>query len=58
MSKTYGKFEKELAGYTITSLPGVGSYEYIYKNDSMLLKLDQFGISFAQITPPHRYCAY
>ena len=52
MSKTYGKFEKELAGYTVTSLPGVGSYEYIYKNDSMLLKLDQFGISFAQITPP------
>lgn len=52
MNKTYGQFENELAAYTITKLPGVGSYEYIYKNDSVLLKLDQFGISFAQITPP------
>ena len=52
MNKIYGQFEKELAAYTITELPGVGSYEYIYKNDAVLLKLDQFGISFAQITPP------
>lgn len=48
----YGYFNKTLGGYTITQLPKVGSYEYIYKNDDLLLKVDQFGLQTAQIRPP------
>ena len=50
--KEYGKFENQLATYTIEKLPEVGSYEYIYKNDKLLLKVDQFGIITAQIDAP------
>ncbi len=49
---TYGGFLQDLGSYEITSLPGVGSYEYIYKNDELLVKVDQFGIILAQIKPP------
>lgn len=48
----YGKFKNELGGYTITKLPEAGSYEYILKNDEILIKLDQYGIITAQINPP------
>ena len=48
----YGFFNKALGSYTITQLPKVGSYEYIYKNDELLLKVDQFGLQTAQIRPP------
>lgn len=52
MARTYGYFEEHLGGYTITELPKVGLYEYIYKNEEMLLKIDQFGLQTAQICPP------
>lgn len=52
MAKEFGKFNKELGSYTIEKLPEVGSYEYIYKNDEMLVKVDQFGIITAQIDAP------
>ncbi len=48
----YGYFNKALGSYTITDLPKVGSYEYIYKNDELLVKVDQFGLQTAQIRPP------
>lgn len=48
----YGFFNKTLGGYTLTELPKVGSYEYIYKNDEILIKVDQFGLQTAQIRPP------
>lgn len=48
----YGFFNAALGGYTITQLPKVGAYEYIYKNDELLLKVDQFGLQTAQIRPP------
>ncbi|MBQ8446335.1 MAG: hypothetical protein IJX31_00995, partial [Clostridia bacterium] len=48
----YGFFNNALGSYTITQLPKVGSYEYIYKNDKLLLKVDQFGLQTAQIRPP------
>lgn len=44
MTKGNGEFLDELGGYVLTSLPEAGNYEYIYKNDEILLKLDQFGI--------------
>ncbi len=49
---TYGYFLDDLGGYEITSLPKVGYYEYIYKNEELLLKVDQLGIITAQIRPP------
>ena len=50
----YGFFNKTLGGYTLTELPKVGSYEYIYKNDEILIKVDQFGLQTAQLRPPRR----
>ncbi len=50
--KEYGKFGKRLGTYTMTSLPSAGNYEYILKNDELLLKLDQYGVVTAQINPP------
>ena len=40
----YGKFADKLGGYTIDKLPDAGNYEYIYKNDEILVKVDQYGI--------------
>ncbi len=50
--KNYGYFGTGLGSYTITELPKVGLYEYIYKNDEVLLKMDQYGFQTAQINPP------
>ena len=47
-----GNFKEELGGYTINKLPDAGNYEYILKNDEILIKLDQYGIMTAQINPP------
>ena len=47
-----GNFKEELGGYTINKLPDAGNYEYILKNDEILIKLDQYGIVTAQINPP------
>ncbi len=52
MSENYGKFSKKLGGYRIEKLPDAGNYEYIYKNDEILVKVDQYGIITAQINPP------
>ncbi len=50
--KRYGKFLDKLGSYEMTSLPNAGSYEYILKNEEILLKLDQYGLMLAQINPP------
>lgn len=52
MGENYGKFSKKLGGYRIEKLPEAGNYEYIYKNDETLVKVDQYGIITAQINPP------
>ena len=52
MGENYGKFSKKPGGYRIEKLPEVGNYEYIYKNDETLVKVDQYGIITAQINPP------
>ena len=52
MGENYGKFSKKPGGYRIEKLPEAGNYEYIYKNDETLVKVDQYGIITAQINPP------
>ena len=52
MAKNYGYFQDKLGGFTITEFPKVGNYEYIYKNDDILLKVDQYGVQTCQINPP------
>lgn len=52
MGENYGKFRKKPGGYRIEKLPEAGNYEYIYKNDEILVKVDQYGIITAQINPP------
>lgn len=52
MIKNYGYFNEELGGFTLTEFPKVGNYEYIYKNDEVLVKLDQYGFQTCQINPP------
>lgn len=47
-----GRFTDRLGCYTLNRLPAAGLYEYIYKNDELLLKLDQYGIQLCQIDPP------
>ena len=50
--KNYGYFTEQLGGFTLTEFPKVGNYEYIYKNDELLLKVDQYGVQTCQINPP------
>lgn len=52
MGENYGKFSKKPGGYRIEKLPEAGNYEYIYKNDETLVKVDQYGIITVQINPP------
>lgn len=52
MAKNYGFFQDKLGGYTLTDFPKVGNYEYIYKNEEILLKVDQYGVQTCQINPP------
>ena len=52
MSKNYGYFTEKLGGFTLTEFPKVGNYEYIYKNDKILVKVDQYGVQTCQINPP------
>lgn len=47
-----GRFTGRLGCYTLNKLPTAGLYEYIYKNDELLLKLDQYGVQLCQIDPP------
>ena len=50
--QNYGYFMEALGGYALTEFPKVGNYEYIYKNDELLLKVDQYGVQTCQINPP------
>ena len=52
MVKNYGYFNDSLGGFTLTEFPKVGNYEYIYKNDEILVKVDQYGVQTCQINPP------
>lgn len=52
MIKNYGYFTEKLGGFTLTEFPKVGNYEYIYKNDEILVKVDQYGFQTVQINPP------
>ena len=52
MVKNYGYFTEKLGGFTLTEFPKVGNYEYIYKNDEILVKVDQYGVQTCQINPP------
>ena len=47
-----GRFEDGFGCYTLTKIPEAGLYEYIYKNNEILLKLDQYGVQTCQIDPP------
>lgn len=48
----YGKFIQNTAGYEIKTLNLPTSWEYIYENRDVLLKMDQFGPVYAQANPP------
>ena len=48
----YGKFIENTAGYEINSQDMKVSWEYIYENKDILLKMDQFGPVYAQANPP------
>ena len=48
----YGKFIKNTAGYEINTFDLPASWEYIYENKDILLKIDQFGPVYAQANPP------
>ncbi len=48
----YRKFIKDTAGYEINTLNLPVSWEYIYENRDVLLKVDQFGPIYAQAHPP------
>lgn len=48
----FGKFIEKTAGYEINTLNLPTSWEYIYENRDILLKMDQFGPVYAQAHPP------
>ena len=48
----YGNFIKNTAGYEINTLNLPASWEYIYENGDILLKMDQHGPVYAQANPP------
>lgn len=48
----YGSFIKNTAGYEINTINLPISWEYIYENRDILLKMDQFGPVYAQAHPP------
>ena len=48
----YGNFIKNTAGYEINTINLPTSWEYIYENRDILLKMDQFGPVYAQAHPP------
>lgn len=47
-----GHFIKDTAGYEINTINLPTSWEYIYENRDILLKMDQFGPVYAQAYPP------
>lgn len=48
----FGNFIKGTAGYEITTQKLPASWEYIYENHDVLLKVDQFGPVYVQAHPP------
>ncbi|MBR3932302.1 MAG: hypothetical protein IKJ68_00125 [Clostridia bacterium] len=48
----YGHFINNTAGYEVSTLELPTSWEYIYENGDILLKMDQFGPVYAQANPP------
>lgn len=48
----YGHFIENTAGYEINTFNLPTSWEYIYENKDILLKVDQFGPIYAQAHPP------
>lgn len=50
--KVPGRFLSDCAGYEINTLNLPASWEYIYQNNDVLLKVDQFGPVYAQAYPP------
>lgn len=50
--KEWGRFQPDCAGFTIKSLDVPTSWEYIYQNRDVLLKVDQFGPVYVQAHPP------
>lgn len=48
----FGKFKENTAGYEINTLNLPASWEYIYENRDVLLKVDQFGPVYVQAHPP------
>ncbi len=48
----YGRFIEDTAGYEINTLDLPTSWEYIFENRDILLKVDQFGPIYAQAHPP------
>lgn len=47
-----GYFGSAAGEYTLNKIPEAGLYEYIYKNDELLVKVDQYGVQTCQIDPP------
>jgi len=52
MIKNCGYFTEKLGGFTLTEFSKAGNYEYIYKNNEVLVKVDQYGFQTCQINPP------
>jgi len=51
--KGYGRFEEgEKAAFTLATQNLPQSWEYIYQNRKLLLRVDQFGPVYAQVDPP------
>ena len=50
--KKLGEFLPSTAGFRISSLNLPASWEYIYQNRDVLMKVDQFGPVYAQMDPP------
>ncbi|QMV43990.1 GH36-type glycosyl hydrolase domain-containing protein [Cohnella cholangitidis] len=51
--KGYGRFlEEEKAGFELNSIHTPTSWDYIYQNRKLLLRVDQYGLSYAAAHPP------
>lgn len=50
--RLYGEYIPDTAGFTIKTLNLPSSWEYIYQNKDILMKVDQFGPVYAQANPP------
>lgn len=52
ISLSYGKFIENTAGYELNDLNLPSAWEYIYQNQDLLLKVDQYGPVYVQADPP------